>query len=255
MTRSTAKDYAFVGAIPPEQWWDRYSDTGLLFTTEPAVALRGTAGGWSAVLFGVPSARTDRDDRRIRYTLIAESGAEDAALAARLVRVALDPDAREKLGRRLDKIYSGELLNSYFSDRAETGAPDLAEAVGALREAAGRQPADIPPYGPVEPPLAGPYDLPAARDAFIAHAHALAGGGTGLCLVAAGAASLKDVRPALDLAGRRTALLLPNASLTKVVALKKDTPPPPRRKPNWQWVAAVLGGSLVLLILWLMRKL
>jgi hypothetical protein len=256
MTRSATMDYAFVGDIPADQWWNRFSDLGLLFPSEPAVALRGAARRWSAALFGVPSQRVDRSGRRIRYTVIVESKSDDTLLAVRLVRLALDAASRAELGLLLDEIYPEELVGRLFTAHSEAVAPDPDTVAALLREQAEKQPATIPPQGRVAPPWAGSADQPRARDAFVAHAARLADGTDGLCLVAFGAATAQDAEPAVDLAGPQTALLLPNATLPGLQGLKKTAAAPTNPRP-WATLmrAAALGAVVLLVVFWLLRRL
>ncbi len=80
---------------------------------------RGADGSLSMLLSGLPSARRDVVDTPIRHTLVVDGlGTE---LAGRLAATGLDPDGRHRLGKELDKLFPGDMVDAVLSG-AEDGA-------------------------------------------------------------------------------------------------------------------------------------
>lgn len=276
MTRGTAVDYVFLGEIPQRQWWNRLSDENLLFTNEFSLAVEGRGARWSIALFGVPSARRDEKDRPIRYTLIVEAGAEEAERAVRIVRLALDGKARAELGAGLDDIHPADLVDGVLGKQDGFRAPAPERVVGILDELAAKQPGTVPVQTATPRPWAAPAAEKDSVDAFVAYAWQLAQGADGVAISASGYETAEDAGRAVAVVGTEVAVLAADAGFSGVRSLKKVRVPEPLEVPvrptDPTGEAPATGGPagpipakalalagfgliLVLLILWLLRKL
>ncbi|MGW1781907.1 hypothetical protein ACWCQQ_22590 [Streptomyces sp. NPDC002143] len=135
MTRGTRRrhDYAFLGEVPPDQWWKELA-RWVLLESEELVIRRQENGRTGLVVSGIPSRRTDAIGTRIRHTLVVDAVHEDQRLARWLVRCGLDDAERTRLGEALDAAFDGDLVDALMS--GEDGEVDtrlldtLLKAVG-----------------------------------------------------------------------------------------------------------------------------
>lgn len=111
-TRGKTIDYRFLYEAPSSdsEWWRYYADY-TLFEDETIILERLAGKECRLYLSGIPSNRTDRVNRIIRYTLVAELGqGEHSEKTFQLVKQFLD-DCRNKSNTL------GESLDSCFQER------------------------------------------------------------------------------------------------------------------------------------------
>ncbi|MGD9888969.1 MAG: hypothetical protein AB7S56_06870 [Halothiobacillaceae bacterium] len=113
-TRGKNTDYQFLGASPPDAWWQDFRDASSF--EQPTLIVKGDTHTWHAYLSGIASARTDRVGTTIRYTLVIEgtcsaSLEDDSAL--HLIRAWLEEAVAKnagqsqqgRLGKALDRVF------------------------------------------------------------------------------------------------------------------------------------------------------
>ncbi|NVI92977.1 hypothetical protein [Actinomadura sp. BRA 177] len=245
--RQAVYDYNFLGESPPDRWWRPFVDRRLVDVEEPIVLARGADGSLSMLLSGLPSARRDVVDTPIRHTLVVDGlGTE---LAGRLAATGLDPDGRHRLGKELDKLFPGDMVDAVLSG-AEDGA-GVGESLDGLL--ASRDWATEPAGGAAD--LKGSWAAPLGdRDgqaAFLARIAALAGGRNGDAFVTHSLTSAAGVeRAAAGLPGD-CAILVADGNVRGMVMLGKGraapaapTRPGARMRP----VPLTTGLSAVVLI-------
>ncbi|MGW3206728.1 hypothetical protein [Streptomyces sp. NPDC001135] len=230
MTRGTVKDYVFLGGAPEREWWRplTHGYPAYVFQDKAGIAVSGTGDAWSAVLFGMPSARMDYKPRAIRYTLVVESEPDEASLAAGLVRLACDASARTALGAALDEVLTAEFVDALLGDDPTTEPVPIEKLTAVVRDAAYERAADIREPS-IELPWVGPAPDPQAVEELAAAAHRLAEGAEGLCFVAHALKSRKDAGRLLVVLGQDLAVLLTEADFT---GLHTVHPPRPGRRES-----------------------
>lgn len=255
-------DYGFLGEAPPERWWKPLEDRELVDLEAPETLARGAGGALGVLVGGLPSARRDVLGTRIRHTLVVDGLESDPALAVRLAAAALDPGARDRLGKELDALLPGELVDAVLS-----GEPGGAEVGGLLEEllASSGWAAEPEPesgQGPGAPDRAGswaaPLGDPDGRAAFLARVAALADGRDGHAFVTHALDTVPGARRAADALAGDVAILLADAAPGEVVALGKAVDAaaaPARPGVPVSTLTAVLGSAVLiamiaLAILW-----
>jgi hypothetical protein len=186
MTRGRSRDYGFLGDEPAAEWWSACRafssfERPTLFVEGLGCPTKGEAA-WRAYLSAIPSARRDRVNTRIRYTLVFESEPQGEAAAPWLVDTItawLEEIAgavateKNRLSARLDAAFPETLVESADADGDVQGR--LTEALAALGSTRG-------PAGEAEPEdpaylfWLGKSESPAARAALAARVRALLDG-------------------------------------------------------------------------------
>lgn len=77
LTRSLSTDYVFVGRRGVDRWWNRGDFQRLYSEEQPSIAVRRDGSGWQLLIAGIPSDRKDTHQRRIRFSILAESDGRD----------------------------------------------------------------------------------------------------------------------------------------------------------------------------------
>lgn len=90
-TRGITHDYAFLGKVPPEYWWSTPLYKDATSFEQPSLILeRLLDGGWRCFISAIPSARRDRVNTRIRYSLVINGKEPDQRLLRKLLAYVLD---------------------------------------------------------------------------------------------------------------------------------------------------------------------
>ncbi|MFD7815627.1 hypothetical protein ACFV6E_22245 [Streptomyces sp. NPDC059785] len=84
--RRRDRDYDYLGAAPPAQWWRSYAEVADF--EYPTLLVESDASGWRAYLSGIRSARTDAVGTPLRFTLVLSGTPADEA-APRVARFAV----------------------------------------------------------------------------------------------------------------------------------------------------------------------
>ncbi|KJY43455.1 hypothetical protein VR41_03250 [Streptomyces sp. NRRL B-1568] len=130
-SRTRSRDYAFLGAAPPRQWWRSYADVADF--EYPTLLVESDAQGWRAYLSGIHSVRTDAVGTTVRFTLVLSGGPADEAaprvarLAARWLEDIAEGTPGGAVGSCLDRHFSGEDVDRLL------GARDPGAAAETLR--------------------------------------------------------------------------------------------------------------------------
>lgn len=108
-TRGRHTDYRFLGEEPADRWWTRYGRATSF--EERTALLEAYAGRWQLYLSAIPSARRDRVNRPIRWTVVLE-GPSDGPSGAALSLLRRWLDAPDQLGARLDEVLPEEKVEA-----------------------------------------------------------------------------------------------------------------------------------------------
>jgi hypothetical protein len=113
-TRSTHKDYDFLGKRPAQSWWSTVYGRFSAFEDFTVLLEIALSGHWRAYLGGIPSGRRDKGGTPIRYALAGEGtvGDDDAQVFYKLFFILLDDYSRSSLERRLNTL--GKELDASF---------------------------------------------------------------------------------------------------------------------------------------------
>lgn len=228
-TRGRHTDYRFLGEEPADRWWTHY---GRATSFEERTAIvEAYAGRWQLYLSAIPSARRDRVNTPIRWTIVVE-GACDGPSAAALDLLRSWFDAPERLGALLDEVAPEARVEALLERAGAAAALSIAldALVGAVGDAQRHEEADDGSS------WAGGVHAPRCCEAFVTRATSLLRGrleGTAAVLNLLGEPD--EVGPDL-MRGGTLAVLLESGEpeLRKLSAQKKNervSRPPPRSVP------------------------
>jgi hypothetical protein len=250
-------DFLFLGTAP-RQWWRDYRN--YVVVESPGILLQSDGSRWRVFLSGIRTSLRDISgrERPLNVALAGaagdpETGAARTMIAAFLAEIAGDT-ASPTLGAELQSRFTGEVIERLRSlTLVDDRAAAAADEVGALvREAVGKLP--VTGRGTAGPPAyaswAGDVTDARARDAFLARAEALLGGGTGLAAVCNLAPTVAHVEPLAAEPGGAVALINGVPPLRGIVDI---TPAPvpngPGPGPKAAAGPAPAGLSLRLIVL------
>lgn len=264
-TRGTSIDYRFLGPLPRQRWWEPLSGRYLV-EEKPAVAVSGGGPAWSAAMFGIPSRRRDSRLRAIRYSLLVEAEPAESDLAVRCVRLALDEEARDELGARLDEIYPADLVDAALETPLEADLPDAEQVLKAVRETAAALPAASPAWPVTAPWIGSGFDAEAV-DAFLAHTRRLARGQRGICFTSRGLSTNEQARTAVTelTAATKVTEVGGHAEVEVEVGIlaldarfhgvqKLHSSQPTRHASVWAAASMALVLTVLVLIVWVLRQ-
>ncbi|OAG75612.1 hypothetical protein Amal_03226 [Acetobacter malorum] len=125
-TRGVAHDYAFLGAAPPDYWWTSPLYKDATSFEQPTLILERLRGNqWRCFISAIPSARRDRVNTRIRYSLaLCGEGESDQETLLSLLGYLLDifkndPASEENpITRKLDSLV-GDHIDEWLSNKFE----------------------------------------------------------------------------------------------------------------------------------------
>jgi hypothetical protein len=262
--RERHRDYQFVGPAPPRSWWRAYADHTSF--ERPTVLVQSDGRDWQAYLSGIPSRRRDAVGTVIRYTLVAEGGADrveaGGPASGDILALVATWLADQESGRRGGQV--GDALDAAFPEpdveRLLAADPDPAAAEvrrrldAALREL--RLPAAVDAPETAADWLGDTADA-LARATFVQQVDALLAGRPGRAL------ELNLVGSAADLAAlladpRPLAVLAPDLPAPSTItplhrtagepAKKAEPPPRTSSSPAPAHPAANLRGCLRLIL-------
>jgi hypothetical protein len=243
MTRGTTRrnDYQFLGAEPPEQWWEPLAQQVVLEEPEVVAARRGDRFG--VLLSGLPSARRDVIGTALRYTVVVDDLADEPELLCRLVATALTDSGRRQLGALLDKRFGDGLVDAVLDGSETVDVPEVVgTAVRALPETAVPQ-----EENDFQDSWVGPIESDRARQAFLGRVAWLAREGNGYAFTSH---LLSSARGAATAAGRLdgdVAILLVEGDVSEVTVLGKAPALPPVAERGRKKTLVLAAAGLVLL--------
>ena len=183
-TRGKAVDYRFLGHSPDRPWWHDFRSWTSF--EKPTLLVTSRNGCWRLYLSGIPSARLDRVNTTIRYTMVLEGAARDpineeaSKVAAAWVADAASPAEDSVLQRALDEVLPEELVERLLHDRSDDAA---SEAAKQLQLAIGRLPPAIRPAQSDPGAWIGALRAETCRTKFLYRVDTLLNGGSGEALM------------------------------------------------------------------------
>jgi hypothetical protein len=177
--------------LPAKLWWLEFRS----FTSfeKPTVLVKSDGKHWNAYISGISSARFDRVNTPIRYSLVLEGAAreEDVYKAIKLVAAcvadAASPAKPSELQVELDTVFTEEIVEGLLGDRSTTAVKETDErlrtAISRLAKAPRTRPAKARHEQNVPADWVGGIQAEACRAAFLDRVETLLNGGAGAALM------------------------------------------------------------------------